>query len=133
MTKIYRSKVDGWLKVILGSGILISVAATVSAIAAGGWRYLWSAAITIFFSLFIIWILCGTHYVLDGKILTIKSGPFRWRVPVDEMHSITLTNNPLSSPALSLDRVRIEYTNGKAIMISPEDKDELIADIKATS
>lgn len=133
MKKIYRSKVDGWLTVVLGLGVLISVAATVSAIAAGGWRYLWSAAITIFFSLFIIWILRGTYYVLDGNILTIKSGPFRWRVPVDEIRGITHTNNPLSSPALSLDRIRIEYSNGRSIMISPENKDEFIADIKAKS
>jgi hypothetical protein len=32
------------------------------------------------------------------------------------------TRNPLSSPALSLDRLRIEYGQGRAIMISPADK-----------
>jgi hypothetical protein len=32
------------------------------------------------------------------------------------------TRNPLSSPALSLDRLKITYGNGKRIMISPADK-----------
>lgn len=131
MHKIHRSKVDTWLALLLGLALIMSVVAAVSAIAAGGWRYAWAAAITILFGIFILWILRGTFYILDEKVLTVRSGPFKWRVPVDEIHGITATSNPLSSPALSLDRLRIEYGNGSAIMISPEDKDAFIADIEA--
>ncbi len=131
MQKLYRSKLDTWLALVLGFAMIMSTVAAVSAIAAGGWQYAWAAAITIFFGIFILWILRGTFYILDGKILTVRSGPFKWRVPIDEITGITPTHNPLSSPALSLDRLRIEYGNGRSIMISPENKDEFIADIEA--
>ncbi len=130
MQKIYRSKVDTWLAVVLGLAMIMSTVASVSVIAAGGWQYAWAAAITIFFGIFILWILRGTFYILDEKLLTVRSGPFKWRVPIDEITGITPTHNPLSSPALSLDRLRIEYGNGRSIMISPENKDEFIADIE---
>ena len=44
--------------------------------------------------------------------------------------NIRPTRNPLSSPALSLDRLRIDYGSGRSIMVSPEDKDKFIGDIE---
>jgi hypothetical protein len=41
---------------------------------------------------------------------------------VDEIESIRPTHNPLSSPALSLDRLNIELHTGRNILISPKDK-----------
>jgi hypothetical protein len=40
------------------------------------------------------------------------------------------TRNPLSSPAMSLDRLRIEYGQGKAIMISPEPRAEFLRQLE---
>ena len=65
--------------------------------------------------------LIGTHYTVDGNTLRIACGPFRWQVPVDAIESVEPTRNPLSSPALSLDRLRIQYGKRK-IMVSPADK-----------
>jgi hypothetical protein len=39
-----------------------------------------------------------------------------------DITAITPTSNPLSSPALSLDRLRIDYGKGRSVMISPRDK-----------
>jgi len=62
--------------------------------------------------------------------LLVRSGPFRWRVPIADIVRITPTTNALSSPALSLDRLRIEYGRGSAIMISPRDKDQFLRDLE---
>ena len=70
----------------------------------------------------LVWLLVGTHYTVDRGTLRIVSGPFRWKVPVDQIMSVEATKSLLSSPALSLDRLRIRYGNRRRIMISPADK-----------
>jgi hypothetical protein len=37
----------------------------------------------------------------------------------------------LSSPALSLDRLKIDYSDARSIMISPEDRERFLADLKS--
>jgi hypothetical protein len=66
---------------------------------------------------------------LGRDVLIVQSGPFKWKVPVAEITGITPTRNPLSSPALSLDRLRINYGDGNSLMVSPEDKEKFIADL----
>jgi hypothetical protein len=65
--------------------------------------------------------LVGTHYTVAGDTLRVACGPFRWKVPIDAIQSVEATRSPLSSPALSLDRLRIHYGK-RRIMVSPSDK-----------
>lgn len=51
------------------------------------------------------------------------------RVPLREIRLVRSTRNPLSSPALSLDRLRIEYGR-RAIMISPDDKARFLEELQ---
>lgn len=67
-------------------------------------------------------ILAGTYYSVDGATLKIVSGPIRIRVKLDEINSVRATRNPLSSPALSLDRLMINYGKNRKVMVSPADK-----------
>ncbi len=67
-------------------------------------------------------ILIATYYVVDKEVLRIVSGPFRIRVKLDEIDSVKATRNPLSSPALSLDRLMIRYGNKRRVMVSPADR-----------
>lgn len=135
MTKIYRSKVDKWLMGILIAAMIVSIFGAVSTIAAG-------ISFTPAFALFAIvpllvgvglplWVLTSTYYTLTDELLTVKSAFFSWRINVSEIHTVAPTSNPLSSPALSLDRLRIEYGNGRSLMISPEDKEEFIRDLRS--
>jgi hypothetical protein len=55
-------------------------------------------------------------------------------MPLKEIEKITLTHNPLSSPALTLDRLWITYRHGgkkRAVMISPLDKDGFLKAVAA--
>jgi len=70
----------------------------------------------------IVWLTLGTYYTVDRGTLKIVAGPFRWKVPIEQISSVEATKNPLSSPALSLDRLRIRYGENRRIMISPADK-----------
>ena len=77
------------------------------------------------------WVLAATDYTLTDTDLRVRSGPFRWRVPLHEIRSIAPTHNPLSSPALSLDRLRIEHGERKWLMISPRDKDGFLRELES--
>lgn len=120
----FKSKIDRWLIVLLIIVIIVEAwAFGVAAIQARdpllttGFILLAIAVIGL-----IVWLMVGTHYTVDGNLLRIVSGPFRWKVPVDQITSVEATKNPLSSPALSLDRLRIRYGEKRRIMISPADK-----------
>ncbi len=128
----YKSKIDGWLAAILVASMAVALVASVSVVLAAGSRAWWVVLLTGGLGVGLpIWLLLGTDYVLEPAQLLVRSGPFRWRVPVAEITAITPTSNPLSSPALSLDRLRIEYGCGSAIMISPRDKERFLRDLEA--
>jgi hypothetical protein len=82
----------------------------------------------VFFEMF----LRSTYYVIDGDTLTIRSSFIRWRVPIRDIRSITPTRSAISSPALSLDRLRIDYGR-KSILISPEDRERFIAMLRSVN
>ena len=132
MANVYKSKIDWWLLIILASAMAVSAYASAEIVLASSpttwWLLLLTAGIGIGLPL---WVLLGTNYSVDLKQLLVRSGPFKWRVPIADITSITATSNPLSSPALSLDRLRIEYGRSSAIMISPRDKEKFLRDIEA--
>jgi hypothetical protein len=76
--------------------------------------------------LFILWIVLRTNYEISPPDLLVRSGPLKWTVPLGGIIEVSPTRNPLSSPALSLDRLAIRYEKqpGRVttIMISPVDK-----------
>lgn len=67
-------------------------------------------------------VLLNTSYVVDRGVLTARTGPLCWKVPLDQIQSVETTRNPLSSPAMSLDRLRIRYGNNRFILVSPADQ-----------
>ncbi|MBU0474731.1 MAG: PH domain-containing protein [Bacteroidetes bacterium] len=73
---------------------------------------------------FIGYIFITTYYLIIDKDLIIKSGfMVNKSVPIDSIWEISETNNPLSSPANSFDRLEIKYSRNETILISPKNKD----------
>lgn len=75
-------------------------------------------------------LLKKTYYIIDGNILRIKS----WflvniKIDINNIKKIAETNNPLSSPAGSLDRLGVYYNKSSLILISPKDKQGFIEHI----
>jgi hypothetical protein len=81
-----------------------------------------TAVVLLLMAILIASILVGTHYTVDKKTLKIVSGPIRLRVSLDDINSVRATRSPLSSPALSLDRLMINYGKNRKVMVSPADK-----------
>lgn len=123
--QVFESKRDLWLWLILGFSVLIDLGAAVALLSADlpSLSRAISVAVLLATAALILWIMYGTRYLVDQGVLTIYCGPFRKRLRVSEIESVEPTRSPLSSPALSLDRLRITYAGGKKIMVSPEDPD----------
>ena len=122
--KRFSSKVDWWLLVILMASVLLVIVGLGVTInqAPNATHAAVAVSVVLLILALIGSVLFRTYYQVDGNNLRIVSGPFHWNVPIDQISSVERTRNPLSSPALSLDRLRIRYAGKKSIMISPADR-----------
>ena len=128
---IYRSKLDGWMVGVLAGSALASWVAAIGVV----WArvpYAWAMATVVgaLGALLPLWLVASTRYVVDADTLLVQCAGLRWRIPMAEITAVTPTNSALSSPALSLDRLRIDYGNGKSLMVSPQDKEEFLREIE---
>lgn len=131
MATVYKSKVDTWILVVLVFAMAVCVFASVAVAFSGSPDTRWALFMTIGFGILLpLWLLVSTHYTLDSRILVVRSGPMKWRVPISEISSITPTHSVLSSPALSLDRLRIDYGRGRQLMISPSNREQFLKEIE---
>lgn len=129
MRRVYRSKVDGWLQAILGGAVLLSVLAAFSAVSTGN---VFIALVTLLLGAAVpIWLLTSTRYILEPTQLIVRSGPFTWHIELADISDIAPSRSALSSPALSLDRLRITHARGQTLLISPRNPVGFIAEVEA--
>lgn len=131
--RVFASKVDLWLRVVTWAGAFVPIGALITLAMRGQRGALWLIPVLLIPGALSLWILWSTDYTFTGTDLHIRSGPFRWRVPVHSVRAVSPTRNPLSSPALSLDRLRIEYGYSQTIMVSPTDKTGFLDALQARS
>ena len=131
---VHRSKVDGWLGfLILGlflSGV-VSAGWGVFLLLSGGLGFglyiLLSGAFLIALIVGLVW---PVHYTLGAEELIVQSGLLRSRYRYEILTGAAPSRNVLSSPALSLDRIKITYKGRIGFfMISPDDKDRFMRDL----
>jgi hypothetical protein len=131
MPRVFPSKIDWALALVpvlgvAGAGVALGVAGdrlpvTVQAI----------ILLTVFPTVaIVVWMVLATDYTLDAQHLTVRCGPFRWRIGLGDISAVSATRDPSSGPALSLDRLRVEYGRGRAILISPRDASRFLHDLE---
>ncbi|WP_158561271.1 PH domain-containing protein [Emticicia sp. C21] len=76
--------------------------------------------------------LFRTYYQIEGDTLKIVCGfLFKQEVDIKKIRKIEKTDNPISSPALSVrDRIEIYYDKYDSVIISPERQTEFIQILK---
>ena len=120
--KTYRSKIDLWLVLMIAAAAVAAMASAVQVFKVAPSASFVAIAVAGVATGLPLWIFMSTRYTLTPSELRVRSGPFRWVVPLSEVHAVRPTRNPLSSPALSLDRLEIRYGRGRSLLISPSDK-----------
>jgi len=131
MDEKVKVKIDLWISLLLwGSNIffiVIGFTIPVNEI----WIYLLSIVPMVGL---IVWILIGSYYILKEDLIYMRLGPFFWRIKYDNIKSLRLTTNWLSSMALSIYRIEIiEHNKGYfrgTTMISPVDREAFLEELK---
>jgi len=127
---VFRSKKDWWLLafVICMSGLLLQLLLTMQAKGTMQ-QYPLHTAVYVLTIIILWWPLWSTRYVMDNGVLTIKSLWLSWKIPLSEIQSIQPTDHSIIAPALSLKRLRIDYTDAgeqKFVLVSPKDQTAFI-------
>ena len=122
---VFPSKVDRWILWLMAIPLGVSLVAVGSALTAGPPP----GAVALMVGIealvlgFIALTFNSTRYEVTSREVIARSGPFRWRIAIDGIESIHPSRNSISSPALSLDRLEIRYDGGRALLVSPKDRE----------
>lgn len=121
---VYQSAVSWWLWALVAIPVVVT---SVMSVMDGELAVLLIHALV---ALLVGHLFFTTCYMVEKNTLTVKSSVLiNIKIDIATIRKITETNNPLSSPALSLDRLWIDYGKNGAVMISPKDKEGFIRQI----
>lgn len=133
---VYRSKKDAWLVAVIALGMATGFVVSFWLIFNGnegerseGWI---SLGVSAAVSALVLGLTCPLYYEVTPLRLLVRSGLLRWDIPLADVEEVSPSGNPLSSPALSLDRLRVSYRArgaSKFILISPENKYEFVREL----
>lgn len=124
-SQLFPSKRDGWVVVLLLFSIAMSLFGIYVVLTSPEplTSKLFFGVLVGSTMVFVLWLLASTWYEVSDTFLLVRSGPFRYHIALKSISSVTPSRNPLSSPALSLDRLLIRSTQGPGmILVSPADK-----------
>lgn len=120
----FASKVDGWMipvMIVAVAGMIWSLVAVM--ITETPWQIrIVVAIVTVLVIALLFSVLTRTHYTVANGELRVVSGPFRRTISLSDITGVEPTRNPMSSPALSMDRLKVSYGKKKFVLISPADK-----------
>ena len=123
---IYRSKIDWWLLIVVFMPLIYSI---VEGISEGDYEAIYAIVPII---IVIILLFSQIKYVVNNGILVINGGLFKQNVNIAAIKSIHKTYNPLSAPALSINRLEIKYGDAfDYLLISPENRQKFIEELTA--
>jgi len=117
--KIYKSKIDWWLIILI---LVLFGYPIVDGILSKDY------ILSLIFGLILIvfFFLSKTiQYKIDGENLVI----WKTKIDIKTIRKVYRTNNPLSSPALSLDRIAIVYNKFDEVLLSPKEREEFINEL----
>lgn len=74
----------------------------------------------------LLWLWFGTSYKIDDENLIVKSGPFKSTIDIKSIKKLRATKTLLAGPALSIDRIEIQYKRYDSVIVSPKEKNKFI-------
>jgi hypothetical protein len=127
MTTKFRSKIDPKLRAVGLAAPCIAILALVTSGSSSAHLPWLPLAFAVLVAAMVVWVVLDTYYEFQGDELVVRSGPFSWHISLGDISSVHESNSVRSGPALSLDRLEIRRRNGRAMLISPEDKTGFLA------
>ena len=130
-SKTYKSKVDLWIAIILVLIVVLGIYFTILSIFFSvSFKEGLGLGITGILMILSVIIFLPVNYTLLESQLLIRFGLFRHKINYQDIKSVKKTFNLLSSPALSLKRIEIQYSKGIGFtLISPNDLESFVKDL----
>ncbi|MBL7979688.1 MAG: PH domain-containing protein [Bacteroidetes Order II. Incertae sedis bacterium] len=126
MVQVYKSKIG--LELVIPIALVLGTVLILSAWEEPRWV---GPLIILAVGSFIYYVFTTTYYVIDQNMLRVKSAFFiDLKIDIQDIHTIAETRNPLSAPAISLDRLEVRYGHHGRVLISPKDKAGFIREIQ---
>lgn len=125
----FNSKIDVWLGVLVVA-VAVMVLKAAYLISLQPYGFIEATVLFIMGAALPVWILLSTRYDVIDENLWVRSGPFKWKIATLSISRIEFCKSWISSPALSLDRIKIHYGNGRSIMISPNERTKFLTAIR---
>lgn len=127
--RTFHSRVDAWLVLLVGGAAAVPIAAAIWLGLHGHTRGVlllacWGTTM-VAVGAALSWPL---RYTLRADRLHIQSGWLDWDVPYAALRAVAPSRNPLTAPAWSLRRVRLDFADG-FILVSPDDRELFIEEI----
>jgi len=127
MATLYRSKIGIELLALLGAGMMPGFITTLADKNNHDTEVPWILG-GIF--ILVIALMASTRYKIEGNLLLIYVLVFQYKpIDITTITKIEETNNPLSAPAASIDRLSITHSKGY-MLVSPKDKAGFIATLQ---
>ena len=120
----FKSKVDLWLAAVLWGSVAICFFPVFleDGLIVG-------LAIGIPMAIFVLLLWINTKYYIRDDQLVIKGVLKDTLIPIESITSVKTTRNPLSAPALSMDRLEINYGKYEFTLISPLEKERFVEEL----
>lgn len=77
----------------------------------------------------VLWLWFKTGYTIEQNHIKIQYGPFVKRIKISDIHRMSETRNLFTGPALSMDKIQINYAALESIEISPINKIDFIRQV----
>ncbi|MCB0700043.1 MAG: PH domain-containing protein [Chitinophagales bacterium] len=126
-SKVYKSKIGG---VFIIAMLLVTAIIYVGTMNEG--KGALGLCIIAFVWLLIAFLYFAIDYTITDKelIVSITRG-YQRKMPISQISKIRATNLAMSAPALSLNRLEIISRSGEFFLISPQNTDEFIRELKS--
>jgi hypothetical protein len=128
---VYQSKVDLWLIGLIGAAMLVPAGTQIPVLARGGAPAWGAFAASAFVTAAFFALAYPVWYRITASHLVIRCGVFTRVVPLERISRVTPSRAVWSSPALSLDRLRIQFGRSDSVLISPEQPERFLAELAA--
>jgi uncharacterized membrane protein YdbT with pleckstrin-like domain len=124
-----KSKIDFWVGILIWSVIVIMVGTMTKLNDQTAISYVIGLPLIAL----LLWIYFGTYYELRDEYLHCRCGPFTEKIEYLKIRSVKLSENMLSSMALSGDRIEIKQ-HGRGYLlgttfISPENREQFMSEL----
>lgn len=126
---VYPSKVDVWLGALMISAPVLLLGLGCYIVMTRGIEGAFYMGMGVFVGVIMAGVAIPCRYTLTDRSLIIQAGLIREEIPYEKIKGATLSSNPLSAPALSLLRVRVELQQGYRL-ISPLLREKFIEDLE---